>query len=61
MSLTARRNPAMTGEKRYLALPAIDTSPFARENCSFVSRSVMVAVNAGSKSAENTELITTPA
>ena len=41
-------------------LPAMETSPFALEYCSFVRRSVMVAVNAGSRSAEKTELTITP-
>ena len=60
MSLTAKRNPAMTGEKRYLAEPAIDISPLALEYCSLVRRSVIVAVYEGPKSAENTELIVVP-
>ena len=44
MSLTARMNPAMIGEKMYLDEPAIDTSPLAFEYCSLVRRSVIVAV-----------------
>jgi hypothetical protein len=48
------------GEKRYLAEPAIDTRPFAFEYCSFVRRSVMVAVYEGSRSAEKTELMVVP-
>ena len=35
ISLTASRNPAITGENRYLALPARDTRPLAFENSSF--------------------------
>ena len=50
----------MMGENRYRALPAMETSPFAFENSSLVRRSVIVAVNAGSSSAENTELMITP-
>ena len=60
ISLKARIKPARIGEKRYLELPAMETSPFALEYCSFVRRSVMVAVNAGSRSAEKTELTITP-
>ena len=60
MSLAARRNPAITGEKRYLAEPAIDTRPLAFEYCSFVRRSVMVAVYDGSRRAEKTELMVVP-
>ena len=44
MSLTARMNPAMIGEKMYLEEPAIDTRPLAFEYCSLVRRSVIVAV-----------------
>ena len=52
--------PAMMGESRYLALPARETSPLAFEYSSGVSRSVIVALNDGSRRAENTELIPTP-
>ena len=59
-SLTVSRKPARIGENRYRALPARETRPLARENSSLVSMSVIVARNAGSSSAENTELISTP-
>ena len=59
-SLIPSRNPAITGEKRYLALPASDTNPLALENSSFVSRSVIVALYDGSRRAENTALTNTP-
>ena len=52
--------PAITGEIRYLALPASDISPLAFEYSSSVSRSETVALYAGSSNDENTAEINTP-
>ena len=53
ISLIVSKNPAITGETRYLALPASETSPFALENSSLERISVIVDRYAGSNSEEN--------
>ena len=55
-----KSTPAIIGESKYLALPARESSPLALENSSFVSKSLIVALNDGSSSDEKTELIKTP-
>ena len=59
-SLTESKIPAMTGETRYLALPARETSPLAFEYSSGVNKSETVALYAGSRNEENTADIDTP-
>ena len=55
--LTLNNKPAISGEIRYLALPARLTIPLALEYSSEVNKSVTVALYEGSRREEKAELI----
>ena len=61
ISYAASSRPAITGDTRYRALPAREVRPLAFVYSSLVSRSVIVALKAGSGRAEKQALTKTPA